>query len=131
MRRLPLLAMALVAAPAFAVGLGPLKKEGVTDGAAKGFWLSVSNSERTARTILLTGKSIDAETVEDRVVIIPDRILIAPERTRRVLVMARSLNPNERFTFRVCAETPPDAKETVHARVCSKLTARRVAAAAR
>ena len=36
MRRLPLLAMVLIAAPALAVGLGPLKKEGVTDGAAKG-----------------------------------------------------------------------------------------------
>jgi hypothetical protein len=128
MRRLPLLAMALIAGPALAVGLGPLKKEGVTDGSAKGFWLTVGNSDRRTQTFIITARAEADETVQDRVVVIPDRLMVAPERTRRLLVIARALKPNERYTFRVCAEAPPVPKETVHARVCSKLTARRVAA---
>lgn len=127
MHRLPLLAIALIATPAFAVGLGPLKKEGVTGGSAKGFWLTVSNERRQPQTIILSARSATAEALEERVVVIPDRLLVGPERTRRVLVMARSLQPDERYTFRVCAEAPPEPKETIHARVCSKLTARRIA----
>jgi hypothetical protein len=128
MKRLPLLAMVLIAGPALAVGLGPLKKEGVTDGAAKGFWLTVSNAERSPQTFILTARGEKDEIEPQRVVVIPDRMMVAPERTRRVLVIAQFLAPSERYTFRVCAEAPPVPKETIHARVCSKLTARRIAA---
>lgn len=126
MRALPLLALLISAAPAFAVGLSPMKNEGLTDGDAKGFWLTVSNPERQSRTILVTAFSMTEETGVSRVVIIPEHLLVGPERTQRVLVIARSLQPDERFAFRVCAETPPHPEETLHARVCSKLTAHRV-----
>ena len=49
MKRAPLLALAaLASAPAFAVGLGPLAKSGVTDTDRKGFYLTLINPYPTA-----------------------------------------------------------------------------------
>jgi hypothetical protein len=46
---------------------------------------------------------------------------------RKVLAIADHLEPGETHQFRVCAEAPPQPAEIVHARVCSTLSARRIA----
>ncbi|MEO8141994.1 MAG: hypothetical protein ABI617_04990 [Sphingomicrobium sp.] len=124
-RLAPLLGL-LVAAPAVAVGLGPLTKEGITDSDRKGFYLTVINPYATAETFTLTPLDADAEAPAPRVTTIPARLVLGGGRNRKVLVVASSLVRGERYTFRVCAERPPLPTETIHARVCSKLTARRI-----
>lgn len=121
----PLLGL-LVAAPGLAVGLGPLTKEGITDSDRKGFYLTVINPYPKSETFTLTPLDATAETPAPRVSIFPARLAIGGGRTSKVLVVASGLTPRERYTFRVCAERPPLPTETLHARVCSKLTAGRV-----
>ena len=125
-RRLALLLGLAVAAPAVAVGLGPLTKEGVTDSDRKGFYLTVTNPYPRSETFTLTPLDAIAEAPAPRVTAIPSRMTIGGGRTSKVLIIASGLVPRERYTFRVCAERPPLPTETLHARVCSKLTARRV-----
>lgn len=62
-------------------------------------------------------------------VLIPDAMPLVPARSqRRVLVIDTGLKPGEEHIFRVCAERADRSEEgMIHARVCSKLTARRVA----
>lgn len=124
--RLALLLAALGATPAAAVGLGPLSKEGVTDSDRKGFYLTVINPYPRAETFTLTPLDSATEAPAPRVTAFPDRLTIGGGRTSKILVVASGLAPRERYTFRVCAERPPMPTETIHARVCSKLTARRV-----
>ena len=125
-RRLAPLLGLIVAAPAVAVGLGPLAKEGITDSDRKGFYLTVINPYPQSETFTLTPLDATAETPAPRVTAIPSRMTIGGGRNRNVLVVASGLVPQERYTFRVCAERPPLPTETIHARVCSTLTARRV-----
>lgn len=126
-RRPVLLMSLLAAAPAMAVGLGPLSKEGITDSDRKGFYLTVINPYPHSETFMLTPLDVGAETVAPRVTIIPSRVAIGGGGNRKILVVATDLAPGERYAFRVCAEMPPKPLETIHARVCSKLTARRIA----
>ena len=119
--------LVLATAPAVAVGLGPLSKEGITDSDRKGFYLTVINPYPQAKTFVLTPLDTVAETPAPRVTIIPARVVIGGGANRKVLVIASALTPGERFVFRVCAEQPPQPTEIIHARVCSKLTARRIA----
>ncbi len=116
----------LTAAPALAVGLGPLHKEGVTDSDRKGFYLTVINPFPKSETFILTPLDAIAEAPAPRVTAFPARMVIGGGRSRQALIIASGLAPQERYTFRVCAERPPLPTETIHARVCSKLTARRV-----
>ena len=125
--RRSLLLLGLVAAPALAVGLGPLAKEGVTDSGRKGFYLTLINPYPRAETFMLTPLDVGSETIAPRVVIIPARTIVGGGRNRKVLVIASDLSPGEKYAFRVCAEMPPKPMETIHARVCSTLTARRIA----
>ena len=123
----PLLALLAIAAPALAVGLGPLTKDGVTDSERKGFSLTVINPYPRAETFVLTPLDFTAETAAPRVVVFPSRVTIGGGGNRKVLVVASALTPGERYAFRVCAERPPQTSDIIHARVCSKLTARRLA----
>lgn len=121
-----LLLLAL-ASPVLAVGLGPLLRSGITDGPGKAFFLDVSNSEPQVQNLVLTPLALDSELPAARVHVVPKSILLAPGGHRRVIVIARLLSPGESYSFRVCAERPVRPEETFHARVCSKLTARRIA----
>lgn len=116
----------LATAPAAAVGLGPLTKEGITDSDRKGFYLTVINPYPHAETFTLAPLDVSAEAPAPRVSVFPARVIVGGGRNRKVLVVASSLARGERYTFRICAQRPPLPTETIHARVCSKLTARRV-----
>lgn len=126
-RLLALVAALALASPASGVGLGPLRKEGITDGPRKGFYLTVINPYPQAETFILDPLAESDETPTARVVVIPARVRIAAGGNRTVLAMARDLAPGETYAFRVCAQRPPQPMEMVQARVCSTLRARRIA----
>lgn len=114
-------------APAGAVGLGPLAKEGVTAGERKGFYLNIINPYPTPERFRLYGVGWDNEAPAERVLIPMDKVALGPSSQRRVLVVATSLSPGETHRFRVCAQRiEPVGKAMINARVCSKLAARRV-----
>lgn len=120
-------ALAALPTPLAAVGLGPLSRSGMTDGADKGFWLTVMNPEKEPRSFRVYALDQDwqpIETVELR----PKMPRIAAGRQSRVLAIVRGLEPGESRTVRVCAEEEYQEGQ-IHARVCSKLTARRLPAA--
>lgn len=121
-------AAAALSAPALAVGLGPLSKSGVTDGPAKAFYLDLRNPYDHSETFQSLAFEHDGETPAANVAIFPSTTTLAANGGRRLLVIARNLRPGESYTFRVCASRPPKPNETVYARVCSKLTARRILA---
>lgn len=129
MSRLLLLALgsALLAGPASAVGLGPLVKEGATDGPDKAFYLTLINPYpmRTRFTAYAVGA--EDEVPAARVRILPADVWLAGERTRRIVVIAGGLAPGETYRFRVCAERVSNEEGSIHARVCSRLAARRLA----
>jgi len=125
-----LLAGAAFAAPALAVGLGPLVKTGVTDGPAKAFYLTVINPYPTAQAFRAYAVGFEDEVPAGRVKIAPADITIGGRKSRRILVIANEMTPGESYPFRVCAERRVKQEGTIHARVCSKLTARRLPGAA-
>lgn len=114
-------------APALAVGLGPLAKAGLTDGPAKGFWLTVSNPYREPREFRAYAIAADSEDEATGVTIYPAVVRLAAGRQRRLLVEIDNIAPGSARTVRVCAELAQQ-EGTIHARVCSKLSARRIAA---
>lgn len=118
----------IAAAPAVAVGLGPLTKEGSTPSAAKAFYLTMINNGSSADVYRASAIGFADELPQSRVMIIPSVIPIGANTTRRILVIVRDLRPGETYAFRVCADSPPRPRETIHARVCSKLSAHRLAA---
>ncbi|QYU69391.1 hypothetical protein J4558_04395 [Leptolyngbya sp. 15MV] len=121
-----MLAMA-VAAPALAVGLAPLGREGITDGPEKGFFLTVINPYAEPRNFraYATGWDDDDAGTALAVDIRPAQFRIAAGKQRRILVVAQDLSPGEARRFRVCAELARQ-EGLINARVCSKLAARRV-----
>lgn len=121
-------AVALVSAAAGAVGLGPLSKSGITDGAGKAFYLTLSNPYPTIERFHANGLMLDSELDPGRIIIFPSHVALGPQAHRQLLVIVRGLSPGERFTFRVCAARDPKPEETVYARVCSTLTAHRLPA---
>ncbi len=129
---LRLVAAAVIAAVAFsaagAVGLGPLANSGVTASSRKGFYLTLINPYPAQERFRLYSVEWDNENPVARVRIPINRPLLGPKSKRRILVMTTGLVLGEEHRFRVCAErVEPLGEELVHARVCSKLTARRVA----
>lgn len=111
----------------FAVGLGPLKNQGITGSDRKGFYLTLMNPYRKVESFHLYPIALADDTPEPRVKILPAETRLAPEGRRRILVVAKDLAPGETRSFRVCAErTAQPGEVIVHARVCSKLTARRI-----
>ena len=126
-----LAAAALIAAATFssagAVGLGPLTNVGVTDSGRKGFYLTLINPYPTQERFRLYSVGWDTERPEARVRIPISEPLLGPKSQRRILVIATSLVPGEQHRFRICAErVEAPGEELIHARVCSKLTARRI-----
>jgi hypothetical protein len=120
-----LIAIAAITGPAAAVGLGPLDKAGVTDAPDKGFWLTLLNSEPKVQNFHLYALDVDWKPI-DGVLILPAVPRLGPLRQRKVLAVIRGLKPGDVRVVRVCAE--PEIQEgTIHARVCSKLSARRLA----
>lgn len=115
--------------PALAVGLGPLSKEGVTYGPVKAFYLELINPYPTARSYSLYAIEADSDQPVGDTQIVPDRIILAGERTRKLVVLLRALSPGETRTVRVCAQLTHQ-EGAIHARVCSKLIARRAGAGA-
>lgn len=121
-------AMALVAcaAPAVAVGLGPLRAEGLTASDRKGFYLTVINPYPRQERFRLYGVSWDSEAPAQRVYLPVHSVVLGPKSQRRILVIGSGLAPGETHQFRVCAErVKPAGEAIINARVCSKLTARR------
>lgn len=123
-------AIAAAAAPAGAVGLGPLVNQGIIDGPKKAFYLTLLNPYPQAMEFIAYPAGLTDEDPAPlaRVMIYPSDVTLGSARSRKLLVIASDLAVGESFTFRVCAErkTPPQGIQ-IHARVCSKLTARRVA----
>jgi hypothetical protein len=122
------LAGTLSLAPAGAVGLGPLLNEGATNSERKGFYLTLINPYPQQERFRLYSIEWDGERPVARVRIPLSRPVLGAKSQRRILVFDTALIPGETHRFRVCAERiAPAEGEMVHARVCSKLTARRVA----
>lgn len=123
-----LLALAAAVAPAAAVGLGPLAAAGSTRTERKGFYLTLINPFAQAERFRLYSAGPNDEQPVARV-LIPNAMPLVPAKSqRRVLVIATGLKPGEEHIFRVCAERADRSQEgMIHARVCSKLVARRVA----
>lgn len=121
-------ALALAAAPALGVGLGPLAKAGVTDGPRKAFYLTLINPYPTAVPFHAYAIGIQDEAPQARVRILPGTVTLGGRTNRRLLVIADGLAPGETYMFRVCAERADLPEGMIHARVCSHLSARRLPA---
>jgi P pilus assembly chaperone PapD len=121
------LAALLAAAPAGAVGLGPLVESGRIDGPRKGFDLTLINPEDTPVEYQAYAIGAQDELPQPRVMLYPSIATLGPGRSRHILVIAEALKPGEYYEFRVCAQRmrlPPGVH--LNARVCSKLSVRRV-----
>lgn len=119
---------AVAAAPAGSVGLGPLNAAGITNSERKGFYLTLINPYPTQIRFRLYGVEWDSEATVARVRIPIATPVLGPNARRRLLVVDTGLVPGEEHRFRICAERADKTnEEIVHARVCSKLTARRLA----
>lgn len=120
-------ALAGIAAPALAVGLGPLTASGVTRSERNGFYLTLINPFAKAERFRLYSAGWDDEAPVARVLIPIATPIVGAKSQRRVLVIDTGLKPGEEHQFRVCAERVDRRQEGfIHARACSKLTARRL-----
>lgn len=118
----------MAATPLGAVGLGPLEQKGVIDGPREGFTLTLFNpyQEATAFRMYAIGPDGD-EAPQNRVTILPAQTILGAQQARSLLIIANDLQPGETYNFRLCAErAQPPAGALIHARVCSKLSARRI-----
>lgn len=122
-----LLAAILPVASVAAVGLGPLRVDGMIDGPREGFALTLVNPYREAEAFVAYPVGLEDEEAQPRVTVLPAEAVLGPGRSRSLLVIADGLAPGETFRFRVCAQrrTPPQGI-LINARVCSKITAHRV-----
>lgn len=120
----------LAATPSLAVGLGPLSKSGVTDGPGKAFYLTLYNPYEERAEFTVYAVSDADESAAPRVHVPANILPLRPEATRKFLISVTDLAPGETYKFRVCAERYLTKDEPIHARVCSRLTARRIPAGA-
>lgn len=121
------LAAIALAGPVLAVGMAPLAKQGMTVGPAKAFYLTVINPYAQAREFRAYVDGPADEATREDVSILPAVVTIKPGGQRRVVVIMRGLQPGETRDTRICAELAK-MEGMVHARVCSKLSATRLAA---
>ena len=127
--RIVALVSLMAAVPVGAVGLGPLREEGIIDGPRKGFNLTLFNpyKETTTFRAYAVGAEDSDEAPQLRVTILPDQTTLGSLQSRRLLVIANDLQPGETYRFRLCAERSDQSSGVmINARVCSKLTARRI-----
>ncbi len=118
--------LALLAAPALGVGLGPLAKSGITDGPRKAFYLTLINPYPAAARFSAYAVGPVDEAMQTRVSILPADATVAGRGSRRLLVIAEDMAPGETYEFRVCAARADLPEGMIHARVCSRLSARRI-----
>lgn len=125
--RISFIAGALMVVPgvAYAVGLGPLQKTGVTQAETKAFYLNLTNPYPVTTSF---EAYVDEEGTDGDgpVRIMPAKTRIAPLSNRRLVVMIGGLEPGERRQVKVCARRAPIEGEIIRARVCSKLSAVRI-----
>ena len=120
--------MSAIAVPAMAVGLGPMKREGVTVSEKKGFYLTVINPYPQTKQFRIVAREMETEVPLDNVEILPATGAIGGNTNRRVLVVFKNLEVGEVRQARVCARLDrPVQGVGIDARVCSKLQARRLA----
>jgi len=129
--KLKFVAAALLAATAFsaagAVGFGPLSLSGVTRTERKGFYLTLINPYPVQERFRIYSIEPENDKAVARVRIPVSTPRLGPFAQRRILVVDTGLIPGEEHKFRVCAErVRPAGEELIHARVCSKITARRL-----
>lgn len=122
-----MLATLVLASPAIAVGLGPLRKEGVTDGPNKAFYLTLFNPYKARANFTVYAVGADDELTPARVRVPMGPLPLRAQGARKFTIVAGGLAPGETYTFRVCAEKVIPEEEPIHARVCSRITARRLA----
>lgn len=113
--------IAALAGPALAVGMGPLAIKGKTPGPAKAFYLTVYNPYEVPRAFRAY-----AEGEAANVTIAPATLTIKPGGQRRIMVILRGIEPGETREARICAELAKQ-EGMIHARVCSALSATRLA----
>lgn len=118
--------LALLSAPAFAVGMAPLSKAGITDGSGKAFYLTVINPYPGAERFIAHSYLANTDEPAAKAVVFPSDMVIGSGGRRQILVVIKGLEPGETYDVRVCAERPRNQQEIVHVRVCSKLSARRL-----
>lgn len=123
-RALLLAMMMAFSAPAIAVGMSPLSKDGITHAHAKAFYLKVINPYRDARDFRVYAIDEDGNEKTANVEIVPNRLLLGGNRSRKLIVLIKGLRPGEKRTVRVCAELNQQ-EGVINARVCSKLSASR------
>jgi len=129
--RLKWVAAVFLAATAFsaagAVGLGPLTLSGVTRTDRKGFYLTLINPYPAQERFRIYSIEPDNDRPVARVRIPVSTPRLGPLAQRQILVVDTGLIPGEEHRFRVCAERiTPAGEELIHARVCSRITARRI-----
>lgn len=122
--KIGVLAAVCCAAPALAVGMTPLHKEGLTGSSKKAFYLTVMNPYKSTREYraYVSGEPADAVGIT----ILPERMVIKSGGQRRVMVIINDLEPGQSRETHVCAELAKN-EGMINARVCSTLLARRVA----
>lgn len=111
-----------------AVGLGPLSKAGVTDGPAKAFYLTLFNPYPARTSFVIYAVGNDDEERQGRVHVPVAPMPLAGQTSRKFMIYADGLTPGETYAFRVCAEKADNQESEIHARVCSRITARRLVA---
>lgn len=110
-----------------AVGLGPLTRSGVIDGPREAFMLTLFNPYEQPTEFVAYPIGRDDDAPQARVAVYPAETRLAARSTRQITVIASGLAVGETYDFRVCAQrkTPPEGI-AINARVCSKLSARRI-----
>jgi|GEM_PF-759394 len=117
----------IISSPLGAVGLGPLNVEGYIDGPRKGFQLTLYNPYPQSIEYVAYAIAEEDDTPQERVAIIPRTINLGARQSRRLIIVASDIPPQELYRFRVCAErASPPAGVVINARVCSKLSVRRL-----
>lgn len=121
------LGLAATASPALSVGLGPLTQSGATRSDRKGFYLTLVNPYPAQTRFRLYSVEWDNDRPVPRVRIPLAQPILGANARRRILAIDTGLVPGEHHQFRVCAERADlNGEGLIHARVCSKLIARRV-----
>ena len=120
-----LIAVIFLAGTAFAQGLTPMKREGVTAGPAKAFYVAVRNPYDRPMSFSITPVETDFETLASRAKARPHRVRLGAQKTRRVILLFEIPQNAKERTIALCVQ-PEEPLGSVVTRVCGTYTARRV-----
>lgn len=118
-----MLMLAILATPATAQSLSPMRNSGNTPSDVKGFRLTVGNPYKQMMTFIITPMDTKFETTIDHAVVSAPEIRLAPGASRIVIVQFRIDAPNKERTIGVCVQ-PKDLDGPVQPRVCGTYTGR-------